>query len=147
MAEALYEKPTEIECRFHFPEIHGKILRSVLIVSFSGAYPPGSKGNRHGEYIAIMAMYGLVAFQPACLVLDFSDLSYSWGNTLLRVFDEVGERGEPPLPVLAVTSEKCREAFLSLVTPVGASEPQWHYHSLEQAVPAAIAAAEQWLDA
>lgn len=60
--EALYEKPTGIECRFDFPEVNGKILREVLIVSFSGAYPPGSRGNRHGEYIAVMAMYGLLAF-------------------------------------------------------------------------------------
>ena len=150
-AEALYEKPTEIECRFHFPKTDGEILRRVLIVSFSGVYPPGSEGNRHGEYIAIMAIYGLVAFEPACLVLDFSDLSYSWGNTLLRVFGEIdqykNEKGEPPFPVLAVTSEKCRKGFLSLVTPVGAPEPEWHYHSLEQAVPAAITAGQQWLDA
>ncbi|HEY6971884.1 MAG TPA: hypothetical protein VJA94_21915 [Candidatus Angelobacter sp.] len=150
-AEALYKKPDEIDCTFHFAETNGEILRRVLIVSFSGTYPPGSEGNRHAKYITIMAMYGLVAFEPACLVLDFSDLSYSWGDALLGVFAEVGryknEKGEPPFPVLAVTSEKCRKAFLSLVTLIGAPEPEWHYRSLEQAVPAAIAAAERWLDA
>jgi hypothetical protein len=123
------------------------------MVSFNGNYPDGSAGNKYGTYIASMAVLGLSSFDPWCVILDFRDLEYRWGNTLLVVFEYIRalmdsdkEPGEDSFPVIAVTSEKSREGFLSLVTPKGGHKPKWHFDDLGEAVDAAIIAANVWID-
>ena len=142
--------PDGLSSSFRQIEVDGRLDRDVLVVAFAGVYPPGSRGNRHGHYMKARTAFGLVAFDPSCIVLDLRELEYTWGNTLLGVFQVVheitGEEGEAPIPVLAVTSEKCRAAFLSLVTPVGGDAPDWHFESLDEAIAAGRERAREWLD-
>ena len=153
LKEKNYAAPDGISCKFYMPDRAGTDNMDVLVVSYTGAYPDGSRGDAYGSYIAVMAMYGIVAFNPDCIILDFSNLEYQWGNTLLKVFQDISqfrdadkEDDEPCYPVLAVTSNKSRNAFLSLVTPVGGEEPRWHFEDINKAVEYGVLAAKEWLD-
>ena len=143
--------PAGISCRYFLvpPEQAGR--RTILVVAFEGEYPEGSRGNGHGAYIASEALHGVCAFDADCLLLDFRALEYRWGNSLLRVFQDVSqfkdgelEPGEPAFPVVVITSEKCKHAFLSLITPTGQSAPEWHFEEIDPAIEYAQRKIEEW---
>jgi hypothetical protein len=136
------------------PPRHQTDNARVLIVAFKGEYPDGSLGNAHGHYIASETMHGIHAFDPHCLVLDLRLLAYRWGNTLLRVFQDISQfkdsgaaPGEPVFPVVVVTSMLCRNAFLSLMTPSAAAPPAWHFDDMDEAIAYAVKASDEWLNA
>lgn len=145
--------PENISCKYYIPHGIDTQRMDILIVSFFGNYPDGSMGNEHGAYIAHMTVHGLLAFAPDCIILDLRELEYRWGNTLLRVFQDISgfkdqdkEQDEPYFPVLVVTSQKSRGGFLSLVTPSGAKEPDWHFAKMDDAIKRGITLAQQWLN-
>jgi hypothetical protein len=145
--------PPGISSRYLLSDTRETEGRLILVAAFDGTYPEGSLGNRHGAYIATTTLHGLHVFDADCVILDFRGLSYRWGNSLLQVFQDVGqfkdaagEPGAPPFPVLAVTSDKCRAAFLSLVTVTGQRPPAWHFDDLDEAIQAGARAANAWLN-
>jgi hypothetical protein len=153
LKEETYQAPGGIAHTYLFPVEGGTVNYDILIVSFSGTYPRGSSGNAHGQYISIMTMFGLHTFDPMCIILDLRDLAYTWGNTLLKVFQDVSqfmddprEPGAVPFPILAVTSDKCRDAFLSLITPLEGTPTKLHFEDIEAAIEAAKAEGQRWLD-
>lgn len=146
-------RPDGLSCRYLMPPCEQTNGHAVLVVAFEGEYPNGSLGNGHGHYIAVQTLYGILAFDPSCVVLDFRLLTYRWGNTLLRVFEDIAQYkdagnspDDPRFPVVVVTSRLCRDAFLSLVAPAGAAPPSWHADDLDEAITCAVKAADAWLD-
>ena len=147
------EPPEGLDCRFLIPDTKQTEKMNILIVAVRGEYPEGSKGNYHGNYIACMSVYGLLLHDPDCIIFDFSEMYYTWGNTLIKPFQDISqfrdadkEENEPAFPILAVTSRKCREAFLSLMTVAGEDEPEWHFGDLNKAIRFGVKAAKKWLD-
>lgn len=146
--------PDGIDCTFGVVRADAdNQIPKILVVAFSGTYPDGSLGNSHGHYIAHSTVHALAAIEPWCLILDFRELKYHWGNTLLLVFDHVsrfmddGEDSGTQFPIAVVTSDKCRDAFLSLVTRTGDSAPDWHFNDINAAIDYAIREANTWIDA
>jgi len=153
LTEVVSQVPSGLTCRFLLPDRRQTEGRTVLVVSFEGEYPPGSLGNAHGAFIATSSLHGLKAFDADCVILDFRAMSYSWGNTLRQVFDDIAQfrdagsgPGEQPFPVLAVTSMLSQAAFLSLVTPSGRSTPPWHFDDVDAAIAYGVRKANEWLD-
>ncbi|MCR9201771.1 MAG: hypothetical protein NXI04_24255 [Planctomycetaceae bacterium] len=147
-------RPDEFECAYGLVESDGADLPPVLVTAFRGTYPNGSRGNAHGHFISNSTVHGLAAFDPWCLILDFREMTYEWGNTLLSVFDNVNrfmdekdDESEVPFPIVVVTSQKCETAFLSLVTRSGNSPPDWHFNDLDRAIEYAVKQAREWIDA
>jgi len=145
--------PSGISCRYFAPDRDQTKRKAILITQFAGVYPDGSRGNAHGHFIATATLHGLMIFNADCVILDFRELSYRWGNTLLQVFQDISqwkdqgkEPDEPFFPVLAVTSELSRAAFLSLVTPADQEPPSWHFSDMDSAIDAGIKAANAWAD-
>ena len=154
LIESTPRVPDGISCRYSFVDPGQARDHHLLVASFEGDYPDGSRGNAHGHYIATAALHGLAAFGADGIVLDFRGLSYRWGNTLLRVFQDIAqykdagaEPGRPGFAVTVVTSDKCRDAFLSLATPPGRPAPAWHFDDLDQAIDDALARIDAWFDA
>ncbi|SFP72490.1 hypothetical protein SAMN05216567_108160 [Variovorax sp. OK605] len=152
LTEVTPSVPEGLRCRFLLADRAQTQRMTVLVVAFEGDYPDGSLGNNHGAFIATRTLHGLHAFCADCVVLDFRAMTYRWGNTLLQVFQDVsqfmdsdGEPGAPPFPVLAVTSEKSRAAFLGLVTPHGRPVPPWHFDDIDAAIACGSRKAEEWL--
>lgn len=145
------DPPPGLRCNFSIPEREEELLDEILVVSFVGVYPPGSQGNAHATYMSAMALQALAAFDPVCLILDLSDLSYVWGDSLLGVFQAIGqytnEPGETPPPLLTVTGPKSTKALLSLVSPAsGATDLSWHFEDLEAAIEYGLKASQEWLE-
>lgn len=144
-------QPQGIECQFFVVDAAHAGRRTILVASFSGEYPDGSRGNAHGAYVATMALYGIHSLDADGLILDLRGLAYRWGNTLLKVFQDVSqfkdsdaEPNEPRFPVAVVTSEKCRAGFLSLVTPTNQAVPEWHFDDMNQAIEYSLKKVEEW---
>ena len=153
LTEATPLVPEGLRCRFLLADPAQTDRMRVLVVSFEGEYPEGSLGNGHATYIATSTLTGLKAFDADCVILDFRAMTYRWGNSLLQVFHDVaqfrgeeGEPGAPPFPVLAVTSERSRAGFLSLVTPTGRPAPDWHLEDIDEAIAHGVRRAREWLD-
>lgn len=101
--------------------------------------------------MARTTLFGIQSFDPHCLILDLRGLTYRWGNSLLGVFQDVAqlkdagiEPDEPPFPVMVVTSERCKHAFLSLVTPCGRPPPDWHFDDIESAIDHVVVKVDEW---
>lgn len=153
LTEVSLPVPTGLTCRFLLAERSQTERTTILVVAFDGDYPDGSLGNAHGAFIASSALHGLHVFDADCVILDFRGMSYRWGNTLLKVFQDIAqfkdaenEPGEPAFPVLAVTSARSQAAFLALVTPRGRPAPDWHFDDMDAAISHGTRMASQWLD-
>lgn len=123
----------------------------VILVSFNGEYPNGSKGNVHGKFIAEQAIQAVYNYYPYCLILDFRKMTYSWGNTLLTVFQDIHQlrdAGNSPneldFPILVLGSDLCRTGILSLS---GAKQvPDWYFEELNECILQAIKKGEEWIN-
>ena len=62
---------------------------AISVVSIEGTIPEGSAGRDHAEYITLASLEAMARQDAKCLVLDFSECDYSWGNSIDRVFDAV----------------------------------------------------------
>ena len=60
--------------------------------------------------------------------------------------DANNEENEPFFPVLVVTSKKCRDGFLSLVTPNDYAEPSFHFSDMSKAIERGITLGKEWLE-
>lgn len=137
---------SNIRCEYLAPPDGG--ASDVLVIAFHGTYRRGSQGNPDGAFLRGQVMAGLATYAPSCLLLDFRDLSYEWGNTLLGVFQDVDQfmnDGEGvPFPVLTVASDRSAPALHSLL---GISGPTpIHQLDLDAALVEARRQARIWLD-
>jgi hypothetical protein len=153
LTAAVPQIPAGISCRYFLSDPAQTDRQKILVAAFAGEFPDGSRGNPHGRYIASCTLHGLRAFSADCVILDLRDLTYRWGDALLAVFDDIaqfkdagGDPGCPPFPVAVVTSEKCRDAVLSLVTPRGREPPEWHFEDMDSAIEYGVRKANEWLD-
>jgi len=99
-----------------------------------------------------MSRYSLTEVDPA----QPAGIScrYYWPTSPLgQVFEDVAQfedcgsdPGSPPFPIAVLTSEKCRDAFLSAVTPTGHEAPKWHFEDLDSAIEFCESAVQEWLD-
>ncbi len=151
--ERSISQPKSIKHKYFTPMKNQTDNMDILIVSFLGTYPSGSLGSSYAKYISLMSLHGLQYFEPECLILDFRELDYQYGNSLMGVFQDISifkdankEENEPFFPVLVVTSDKCKDGFLSLVTQNGQAEPSFHFSDLSKAIDRGVTLGRQWLD-
>ncbi|SDR67887.1 hypothetical protein SAMN05216503_0336 [Polaribacter sp. KT25b] len=147
-------KPDAINCKYFTikEELIDKV--DVLIVSFFGEYPDGSLGKKHGTYISKKAISGIIDFNPEAIILDFRELMYNWGNSILSVFQDIeqfknagNEENEPNFPILIVTSEKSKKGLLSLLTPATSnSVPDFIFEDINLAIKEAEKRGSYWLN-
>ena len=55
----------------------------ILIISFKGEYRSGSRGNNDADLMTGIVFTANKLFNPSKIIIDLSELSYSWGNRLL----------------------------------------------------------------
>lgn len=146
--------PGNISCNYFSPQ--EKLLDNieVLIVSFKGTYPDGSLGRDYATFISKKVITGLIDFDPDCVILDFRELTYNWGNSILRVFQEIEALKdadktpeEPAFPILVLVSEKSKNGIVSLLTPATSNTiPNFIFEDINLAIKEAEKRGKFWLD-
>ncbi|MCI2229130.1 hypothetical protein MC378_08125 [Polaribacter sp. MSW13] len=147
-------KPTSLDCKYFLPKEAFADKIDVLVISFFGVYPDGSLGKDHAKYISKKAICGIIDFNPDVIVLDFRGLTYRWGNSLLRVFDDISmfkdggnDEGEANFPILVVSSSTCKDGLQSLLTPASStSVPDYLFEDIDIAIKTAAERGKYWLD-
>jgi hypothetical protein len=108
-----FEDETDIRYEFQLETSAGQDrIRRVLVAKFAGHYRPGHRGAPDAGFIQGMTQAGLIVWQPAALVLDLRELSYTWGDDMEEV---LGARGEIRVPFAIVGSELCLGAIGTLI--------------------------------
>lgn len=93
--------------RFKMPEF--------VYVAFSGQYRDGSKGEPDATFIVSIMKAVQSAWYSECLIIDLTDLTYSWGDNMGWVYG-IGWSGQTRCrnPMAIIVSDKCRNALRTL---------------------------------
>jgi hypothetical protein len=94
-------------CRFG-PDDDG-----ALVLAFIGEMPPGSAGNDDATFMSFIAGKFVALTLPDCVVFDFRELTYSFGNSLGELPHAVHMQ-LPEMPIVLVISEKCCDGIATL---------------------------------
>ncbi|MEM9981238.1 MAG: hypothetical protein AAF734_02005 [Bacteroidota bacterium] len=91
----------------------------VLLIDISGNYRDGSEGNVDADFIfAKISGYFLVV-EPVIVVIDISKLTYTWGNSFLKILNFVKLIGrdeyEKNIEQLVIISEENKPYIYSLI--------------------------------
>ena len=152
--EIVVKNPVDLSCSFFSKEQKENDKIDVLIVSFFGKCLEGSAGRNHGNFIARKTIEGLMVFDADVIVLDFREMNYTYGNSLLKVFQDISQfkdagnnEDEPEFPIIVVTSSKSKSGVLSLLMPANSNEiPDWHFEDIDKAIDVATEKGEYWLN-
>lgn len=86
---------------------------AIAVIGLHGKIPDGSAGSHFAEYIKLECVNAMTRLEAKCLILDFRDVHYRWGNSILGVFEtldryfyyewhDIGMR----MPIKVLTSDK-----------------------------------------
>ncbi|HKE55170.1 MAG TPA: hypothetical protein VKB46_00655 [Pyrinomonadaceae bacterium] len=112
---------------------------SYLLIEFVGTHGIGSEGNGDSLFMETIINSALNVWFVQGLVLDLSELSYEWGDSLADVPLVGKQMFGNRFPTAVVASEKCRPALESL-SPFfkGAFErggqEQWFFEDVSSAL-------------
>ncbi|MDC1142299.1 hypothetical protein OAU50_04345 [Planctomycetota bacterium] len=101
----------------------------LLAAKFSGAYGRGSRGNGDGSYMVASLAAHCAVVEPVCIILDLSELDYTFGNTILKATNYFAEYGrddeERDRCVLIVASGSTQSALKDLDEAVTAGNRKY----------------------
>ncbi len=119
----------------------------IAVVSFHGRMPDGSKGKDHGRYIAAQTVYWMTYIDAIAVVMDFRDLEYRWGDSILGALQTIDMRFRDQwsdlgmsVPVKLLSSPKS-SGLLSLVT-----DPRFFFSEMDDAILACSRDVRFWMD-
>ncbi|MBK8975658.1 MAG: hypothetical protein IPM29_07010 [Planctomycetes bacterium] len=112
---------------------------TVAVVSFAGTYRPGSAGTPDAALMVAVLGASLAHCHPDAVIIDLSDLTYSWGDGLLQLFYCLDRWDRPHPPGCAVVGGRASlPALRSLLTPVGGESPPGLTGDLHRALGIAV---------
>jgi hypothetical protein len=129
---------SQINVRYFLGPARHKPHLMILVIRYTGKYPPGSAGNDDAHYMRAMAKAGVAAFEPWGVIHDLSELIYEWGDRLEIAFvgpEDDANGGEllgavfgtsnPPLAGQAavVVDPQCEDAVRTLLLGENSKEP------------------------
>jgi len=118
----------------------------IAVISFHGKVPDGSKGKRHAEFITLECLEWMRRLNAICLIIDFRDLNYQWGDSLVRVFDSLRKHYhyewhdlDMNVPIKLLASQKSCGLF-SLI-----NNPSLFFETTDAAIESCQAHLERWM--
>ncbi|WP_372365459.1 hypothetical protein [Candidatus Uabimicrobium sp. HlEnr_7] len=106
----------------------------VIVLKFSGHCGIGSRGNEDTTYmyrVVVGEIPDIRNVQPRNIIVDCSDLHYSWGN---GIADLIYLNDVPELNVIFVIGDFCRKGFKSLFAAFCPVKDSLIHDNLENAV-------------
>lgn len=139
--------PKGIKARFYRVESSVNNHSMIAVVSFHGKMPDGSRGKAHGRYIAAETLYWMTLTDALSVVLDFRDLDYRWGDSMLGAFQVLEDRFreqwsdiDMSLPIKLLSSDKSSGLY-SLIT-----NQSVFFATIEEAIESCSQDMQFWLD-
>lgn len=132
------EELSNIQYEVHIGSSKAVNYLEIMILKFIGHYGYGSEGNSDAIYMCAMGKAALEAWEPGGLIIDFSELTYEWGDRIESVFF-IGEDKyrDTPFPVALIvgsnSDEAIRTLFLGLKSNRPINEIGWVYKDLSSA--------------
>ncbi|MEQ9316001.1 MAG: hypothetical protein RLN72_09110 [Henriciella sp.] len=140
--------PKGIRVKFHRADKTVRNHHMIAVLSFHGAMPDGSLGKQHGRYIAAETAYWVTWLDALAMVLDFRDLDYKWGDSMLRVFQVMNQylreswsEMNRPVPIKLLSSDK--SIGLRSLIP----NEEIFFDTMDEALRACDRDLQDWLDA
>ena len=92
---------------------------SIIQISFSGDYPPGSAANDVARAMETAVTKALREFAPVAVIFDLSNLRYVWGDAICTIFMPLRKRTRDFdfLPSCVVAQGETRKALTRLMAP------------------------------
>lgn len=118
---------------------------TVLILSYHGDLADGSAANSDTRYMGFVAGQYVSLVFPDCVVLDYRELGYSFGDSLFSVNAAI-ESEYDGLPVVYVASEKCLAGLTTLLAPAGYDTATFLFRDLGEAMDRAGELAKEFKD-
>lgn len=89
----------------------------LIVVNFSGVYPPGSAGNEFAEAMVEFLRSVVAETQPGGIVLDLTRLDYVWGDAIGGLAMPLLAKREPLRAVAIVATGRTAGALAPLLAP------------------------------
>lgn len=138
--------PKRIRAKFYHVDTSVNLADMIAVVSFHGKMPDGSMGKQHGKYIAAQTSFWMTYIGAISVVMDFRDLDYKWGDSLLgafqtleRFYRDSWEDIDRSLPIKLIASEKSSGLY-SLI-----SNSSVFFSNVDEAVLSCSEDLEYWL--
>lgn len=109
----------------------------VLVLSFSGKLPEGSAGNADARFMSFVTGEFVSFVFPDCVVFDFRELGYTFGNYLFGLVEAVDTAREG-LPIIYVASEKCRIGLRSHLASADGDTSDFLFEDFNAAMERAV---------
>lgn len=108
----------------------------AIVVAFYGEYGFGSAGNGDAMFMTAIIKAALAAWEPQALVIDLHQMTYEWGDLMIKAIAAGEDRYiDAPLPTAIVMSDRNREGLISLLTQEMGVEPrEWLFDCIETAI-------------
>lgn len=139
--------PKGIRAKFYRVDKSVDLHDMIAGVSFHGKVPDGSKGKDHGRYIAAQTVYWMTCIDAIAVVMDFRDLEYRWGDSILGALQTIDMRFRDQwsdlgmsVPVKLLSSPKS-SGLHSLVT-----DPSFFFSEMDDAILACSRDVRFWMD-
>ncbi|MFB8372833.1 hypothetical protein [Paenibacillus taichungensis] len=113
------EELSDLKYEVHIGDSKSVEYCSIMILKFLGEYGYGSAGNSDAIYMCAIGEAVLEAWEPAGLILDFSELEYEWGDRIENVlFIGKDKYRDIPFPAALIVGEHSKEAIRTLILGV-----------------------------
>jgi hypothetical protein len=89
---------------------------SIVLISFSGDYPPGSEGNGMAQKMKEVVTAAVKKYRPTAVVFDLSELHYRWGDAISGVFWALLQDDQEMLPSCVIAADPTRKGLMRLIT-------------------------------
>jgi hypothetical protein len=143
MREIRFDDLSKIEYHmflYELPKEQGSFAGDqFLIIKFAGRHGIGSEGNNDSLFMEAVINTAIQVWFVEGLVLDFSGLSYEWGDSIGKVLLAGKKLMGSNFPTAVVVSELCRKA-LETASPFYAGQAgsggqsRWLFNDTESAL-------------
>lgn len=89
---------------------------SIILIAFSGDYPPGSAGNETAQQMKTDVINAVAEFSPMAVVFDLSELKYVWGDAITGIFLALRRSSRDFLLSAVVARGETRKALMDLLS-------------------------------
>ena len=133
-----FDKNSRITCNFWTPsENQPEEGEGILVIKFEGVADNDAEFFGGYNYMLAMIGAGKSVWESGGLILDFTELEYSWGDNMSSVIGiarEGGEWHEEEMPLAIAVSSKCSEGMISLINvEMGLKHENYLSNGLEEA--------------